>query len=145
MRPSQTLIVGAAAAFAIWLAELVAGPTEARHFIADFGWTGFGLSAAFASGRALFAPIGRDRSGWTWIFIGSVAWPVGQLFWDLYDIVGLRAAQPTPADLGYLLAAVCWVIGCTVLLAGHQQRLAVYALVLDVSAAVLTIVAGMAL
>src|SRR5438552_2737415 len=145
MRPSLTLLVGAAVAIAIWLGELVAGPTEARHFIADFGWTGFGLSAAFASGRALFAPIGRDRGGWAWIFMGAVAWAVGQLFWDLYDIVGLRTAQPTAADLGYLLAAVCWLIGCAVLLAGHQQRLAVYALVLDVSAAVLTIVAGIAL
>src|SRR5206468_1966149 len=92
MRPTQTLVVGAAVAIAIWIGELVAGPTEARHFIADFGWTGFGLSAAFASGRALFAPIGRDRGGWAWIFMGAVAWAVGQLFWDLYDIVGLRAA-----------------------------------------------------
>ena len=93
MRPMQTLIVGAAVAIAIWVGELVAGPTEARHFIADFGWTGFGLSAAFASGRALLAPIGRDRGGWAWIFMGAVAWAVGQLFWDLYDIVGIRTAR----------------------------------------------------
>jgi diguanylate cyclase (GGDEF)-like protein len=145
MRPAQALFVGTSVAVAIWIAELAAGPTEARHVIADFGWTGFGLSAAFASGRALFAPLGRDRTGWVWIFVGAVAWIVGQLFWDLYDIAGLRSSQPTPADLGYLLAAICWVIGCAVLLAGHQQRLAVYALVLDVSAAVLTIVAGIAL
>jgi len=63
MGPTQTLVVGASVAIAIWIGEFVAGPTEVRHVIADFGWTGFGLSAAFASGRALFAPIGRDRGG----------------------------------------------------------------------------------
>ena len=145
LSPSQVLAVGVLGAVATWMAEVIAGPGQTRHVLADIGWTAMALSAAFATGRAVLAPIGRDRRGWAFIFLGAVAWAAGQLVWDLYDIVGLRSAQPTPADIGRLGAALFWLVGCATLLARHQQRLAVYALVLDVSAAVLTIVAGIAL
>ena len=49
----------------------------------------FGLSAAFASGRALLAPIGRDRGGWAWIFMGAVAWAVAYTEVDEIDCVNI--------------------------------------------------------
>ena len=145
LSPAQVLGIGAIGVVAIWLAEVLAGPGEVRHALADVGWTSMALSAAFATGRAALAPIGGDRRGWAFIFLGAVAWAAGQLAWDLYDLVGLGSPQPAPADVGQLAAALLWLIGCATLLARHGQRLAVFALVLDVSAAVLTIVAGVAL
>ena len=45
------------------------------------------------------APAGsRDRFAW-WI-LAAAAWVVGQLFWDLYSIIGFPAS-PNPADLGW--------------------------------------------
>src|SRR5205807_2376370 len=66
-------------------------------------------------------------------------------FWDLYDVAGVIPPTPSPMDAGLLVAAGCWVVGPVVFLARHQQRLAVYALILDVGAAVLTMLAGVAL
>ncbi len=90
-------------------------------------------------------PLKRDRRAWILIFLGAFAWAIGQLFSDLYDIAGITATSPAPSDIGFLAAAAFFVFGCAAFLAGHQQRLAIYALVLDVSAAVLTMLAGVAL
>ncbi len=145
LRSQQALAVGLGGALLVWLAELVVGPGELRHYIADLGMTGFALGATVGTLRAALVPARREREAWIFIFLGAVAWAVGQLFTDAYDIAGLTAAPPDPADISFLVAAGCFVIGCAALLAGHQQRLAIYALFLDVSAAVLTILAGVAL
>jgi diguanylate cyclase (GGDEF)-like protein len=145
LRSQQALVAGLAGAAVVWLAELLAGPGELRHVIADLGLTGFALGAAVGTGRAAFVPQTRERLAWVCTFLGAIAWAIGQLFADAFDIAGIAAAPPAPADLGFLVAALLLVIGCGAFLAGHEQRLAVYALVLDVSAAVFTMVAGVAL
>ena len=138
-------MVGLIGALGVWLSEQIAGPGELRHELADLGWTGFALGAAVATARAALVPIKRQRRAWVLIFLGASAWAIGQLFSDIYDIAGISGAPPTPSDIGFLAAAGFFVAGCAAFLAGHQQRLAIYALVLDVSAAVLTMIAGVAL
>jgi diguanylate cyclase (GGDEF)-like protein len=145
LRSQQSLAAGLVGAVVVWVAELIAGPGELRHYIADVGWTGFALGACVGTARAAFVPLVRERGAWVCIFLGAVAWLIGQLFRDLYDIAGINAAPPAPSDIGYLAAAAFFLVGCVALLAGHEQRFAIYALVLDVSAAVLTTLAGVAL
>lgn len=144
-RSQQALVAGLAGAAIVWLAELLAGPGELRHIIADLGLTGFALGALVGTARAAFVPRTQERLAWVCTFAGAMAWAIGQLFADAADIAGIAAAPPAPADMGFLVAAILFVIGCGAFLAGHEQRLAVYALVLDVSAAVLTMLAGVAL
>jgi diguanylate cyclase (GGDEF)-like protein len=145
IRSQGALVVGLAGAFLVWLAELIAGPGEVRHWLADLGWTAFSLGAVVGTARAALVPLRRERRAWVFIFLGALAWAIGQLFWDLYDIAGIDAAAPAPSDVGFLAAAAFFVVGCAAFLAGHEQRLAIYALVLDVSAAVLVMLAGVAL
>ena len=145
LRSQQALAAGLVGAMVVWLGELIVGPGEVRHYIADLGWTGFALGATVGTARAALVPRTRERLAWVSIFLGAVAWAIGQLTWDLYDIAGVAAPTPAPSDLGFIAAAAFFVVGCVAFLAGHKQRLAVYALVLDVSAAVLTMLAGVAL
>ncbi|HEX9494647.1 MAG TPA: diguanylate cyclase, partial [Candidatus Limnocylindria bacterium] len=144
LRSQQALIVGLAGALAVWIGEIAVGAGFARHVLIDMALTGFALGATMNTWRAAMAG-GRERLAWSWIFFGALAWTAGQLFWDAFDIAGIATAKPNAADIGRLVAGACWAIGCAAFLVGHRQRLAVYALVLDAGAAVLTMVAGVAL
>ena len=141
----QALVVGLVFAAGVWFVEQAVGPGELRGDIADLAWTGFAIGALLNTARAVFTRGGQERRAWAWIFLGTVAWTAGQLFADAEDIAGVALARPTVADLGYLVAAACWLAGCIAFLVGHDQRLAVYALFLDIGAAVLTMLAGVAL
>jgi diguanylate cyclase (GGDEF)-like protein len=145
LRSQQALLLGMAAALGVWLAEVVLGPGEARHIAADLGLTGFALGATVGTARAAFGPRRRERQAWVLIFLGALSWTVGQLFWDAYDIAGVVAPMPAVSDLGFLASAAFFVLGCAAFLVRHDQRLAFYALLLDVSAAMLTMLAGVAL
>lgn len=144
-RSQQALAVGLYCAAGIFAAERVAGPGFARAVLADLAWTGFAFGAVFTNARAALASRPRDRVAWIWILLGTIAWSVGQLLWDLYDIVQLTPPMPAPYDLGFLAAAVLYLIGSAAFLLRGKQRLALYALALDVSAVVLTAVAGIAI
>ena len=145
LRTQQAIVIGIAGALAVYLVERLVGPGEWRHIAADLGWTGFAFGACVGTGRAVFGPARRERRAWLLIFIGVVAWTVGQLFWDAYDIAGIVAPVPAPSDAGFLIAAVFFLLGCAAFLLRQGQRLAIYALVLDVGAVVLTMLAGVAL
>ena len=145
VRSQQSLALGIAGAIVVYIAERLAGPGEVRSSIADLGLTGFAFGACVSTARAAFGPFRRERRAWVLIFLGVVSWTVGQLLWDLYDIARVPSPQPAPSDLGYLAAAVFFVLGCAAFLVRHDQRLAIYALVLDVGAVVLTMLAGVAL
>lgn len=144
-RSQVALLVGIAGVLLVWLAELVVGPGELRRYIADLGRTGFAFGALVGTGRAALLPLRRERRAWTAIFVGTIAWVVGQLVWDIYDIAGADAPTPSASDFGFLAFAGFMVIGCALFLAEHDQRLAIYALALDVGAAVLTMTGGVAL
>jgi diguanylate cyclase (GGDEF)-like protein len=143
-RPLQAGITGIVGALAVMAAELATGG-PLRHYIADVGATGFALGAVIATGRAAFHPLRRDRRAWTFIFIAMLWWLAAQLARDLIDIAELPLGTPTIADLGFFAAAIFLVAGCALFLTGSDQRLAVYALALDVGAVVLTLIAGIAL
>src|SRR4029077_11558839 len=96
------------------------------------GCTGLPFGRAVGTARAAFVPQKRERLAWVWIFLGAVAWTLGQLFSDALAIARIRVRPPDAGDLGFLASALLFVFGCAAFLAGHQQRLAVYALVLDV-------------
>jgi diguanylate cyclase (GGDEF)-like protein len=144
LRSQQALVLGLAGTLVVWLGEIAVGAGFARHILIDMALTGFALGATMNTWRAAKAG-GRERLAWSWIFFGALAWAAGQLFWDAFDIAGITTAKPNAADIGRLVAGACWAIGCAAFLVGHRQRLAVYALVLDAGAAVLTMVAGVAL
>ncbi len=144
-RSQWAIVLGVCGATVVWLAELAAGPGFARTVIADLGWTGFAFGAVFSNARATAASGPRDRLAWIWIFLGTTAWTVGQLFWDLYDITDFSAPTPAPYDLGFLAAAVLYLIGSATFLLRGQHRVAFYALGLDVGAVVLTAGAAIAL
>lgn len=145
LRAQQALLFGVIGALIVFSAERLVGPGEPRHIAADLGWTGFALGATVGAARAAFGPLRRERQAWLFIFLGVVSWTVGQLLWDVYDIAGVVPPVPAPSDYGFLCAAAFFVLGCAAFLVRHDQRLAVYALVLDVSAVVLTMLAGVAL
>ena len=145
LRSRQLVLLGVAGALAVFLAELVVGPGDARHIVADLGRTGFAFGACVGTARAAFGALRRERRAWLFIFLGAISWTVGQLLWDAYDIAGVVPPVPAPSDLGYLAAAALFVLGCAALLVRHDHRLAVYALVLDVSGVVLTMLAGIGL
>ena len=145
LRSQRALAAGLIGAAVVWVAELIAGPGVLRGYIADLGWTGFAFGATVGTARAAMVPLGRERRAWIWIFLGAVAYAVGRLFRDAYDIAGIEPPTPAASDVGFLAAAVLFLAGCVAFLAGHDQRLAIYALLLDVSAAVLTMLAGVAL
>ncbi len=145
LRSQQALLLGIGGAFLVFIAEQLAPPGEARHVVADLGWTGFALGACAGTARGALGPLRRDRRAWLFIFLGVIAWTLGQLLRDVYDIAGLIPPVPAPSDYAYLTAAAFWVVGCATFLVRHDQRLAVYALGLDVSGVVLTMLAGVAL
>jgi len=144
-RSQLSILAGVCGAAGVFGAEVAAGPGLVRAVIADLGWTGFAFGAVFSNARAAVASRRRDRGAWFWILLGTVAWTIGQLWRDVYDIAALTPPQPAPYDLGFLAAALCYLVGSTSFLLRGEHRLAIYALVLDVAAVVLTAVAGIAL
>jgi len=144
-RSQLSILIGVCGAAAAFAAELAVGPGFARSVLADMAWTGFAFGALFSNTRAVLASRPRDRGPWIWILLGTIAWTVGQLFWDLYDIVDVAPPMPAPYDLGFLVAAVLYLVGSAAFLMRGQHRLALYALALDIGAVLLTVVAGIAL
>src|SRR5439155_25729856 len=64
---------------------------------------------------------------------------------DAAEIGGLPMPSPLVAELGFMTAAPIWTIAFVLLLRRHGQRLTLYALVLDVGAVILTLVAAVTL
>ncbi|MGH2451386.1 MAG: hypothetical protein ACRDGE_08990, partial [Candidatus Limnocylindria bacterium] len=112
--------------------------------LTNASWTAFSLFALAASVRAYLAASERDRPPWGWVVAGSAAWAAGQIARDVRLVTEAPFAGPLP-DLGFLLAGPFYVMGSISFLARRGQRLAVYALLLDVGAVLLTCVAGAAL
>lgn len=144
-RSQQALLLGIIGALVVYAAERLVGPGDARGIVADLGWTGFALGACVGTARAAFGRMRGERRAWLCIFLGALSWTIGQLFWDVYDIAELPSSGVAPSDIGFLAAAVFFVLGCAAFLVRHDQRLAIYALVLDVGAVVLTMLAAVAL
>jgi diguanylate cyclase (GGDEF)-like protein len=135
-------IIGAAV---IYLIEQVLTDDFARCAVADFAWTAAAVGAIFGTARAVRGSRGSDRMVWLLFSAGSVSWLVGQLLRDAVEIGGLQIPSPLITDLGFMTAAPVWTIALVMLLRRHGQKLTLYALVLDVGAVVLTLVAAVTL
>src|SRR5437867_7232526 len=135
-------VIGAAVIYGI---EQVLTDDFARCVVADFAWTAAAIGAIFGTARAVRASRADDRMVWLLFCAGSVSWLVGQLLRDAAEIGGLPMPSPLVADLGFMTAAPVWTIALVLLLRRHGQKLTLYALVLDVGAVVLTLVAAVTL
>jgi diguanylate cyclase (GGDEF)-like protein len=135
-------VIGAALVYAI---EQLLTDDLARCAVADFAWTAAAIGAIVGTGRAVRASRGSDRMVWLLFSMGSFSWLVGQLLRDAAEVGGLTMPSPLVVDLGFLTAAPIWTIALVLLLRQHGQRLTLYALVLDVSAVVLTLIAAVTL
>jgi diguanylate cyclase (GGDEF)-like protein len=135
-------VIGAAFVYGI---EQLLTDDFARCAVADFAWTAAAVGAIFGTARAVRASRGSDRMVWLLFCAGSVSWLVGQILRDLADVGGLQMPSPLIADLGFMTAAPVWTIALVMLLRRHDQKLTLYALVLDVGAVVLTLGAAVTL
>jgi diguanylate cyclase (GGDEF)-like protein len=135
-------VIGAALIYGI---EQLLTDDFARCAVADFAWTAAGIGAIWGTVRAVRASRGQDRLVWLLFLAGSVSWLAGQLVRDAAEVGGLALRSPIITDLGFVTAAPLWTIALVLLLRRHGQRLTLYALVLDVGAVVLTLVASVTL
>ncbi|TMC71457.1 MAG: sensor domain-containing diguanylate cyclase [Chloroflexi bacterium] len=135
-------ILGAALVYGI---EQLLADDYARCAVADFAWTAAGVGAILGTARAVRAARDGDRMVWLLFCAGSLSWLIGQLLRDATEIGGLAVSSPLIVDLGFMTAAPLWTIALVLLLRRHGQRLTLYALVLDVGAVVLTLVAAVTL
>jgi diguanylate cyclase (GGDEF)-like protein len=136
------LVIGAVLVYAI---EQLVSNDYARCAVADFAWTAAGIGATVGTARAVRAARGDDRPVWLLFCAGSVSWLIGQLLRDATEIGRLAVPSPLLVDLPFMTAAPLWTIALVLLLRRHGQRLTLYALVLDVGAVVLTLVAAVTL
>jgi diguanylate cyclase (GGDEF)-like protein len=135
-------VIGAALVYGI---EQLLTDDFARTAVADAAWTAAAIGAIFGTARAVRAARGNDRMVWLLFCAGSVSWLIGQLLRDASEIADLVAPSSLVVNLAFMTAAPLWTIALVLLLRQHGQRLTLYALVLDVGAVVLTIVAAVTL
>jgi PAS domain S-box-containing protein len=84
------------------------------------------ISAALAAGsdwRAARSLAGADRHAWFSFCGATLAWTVGQLFWDYYEIVvGIEVPFPGLSDVGYVAFGPLMIVGLLFLRATQRQR-----------------------
>jgi len=136
------LILGAALVYAV---EQLLTDEFARCVVANFAWTTAGIGAIFGTARAVRHSRGNDRMVWLLLTAGSLSWLLGQFLRDASEVGGVVMPSTLIADLGFMTAAPVWTIALVLLLLHHGQKLTLYALVLDVGAVVLTVVAAVTL
>lgn len=116
----------------IWAVALVLHTTiissgivdyKTATFINDIAWTIASLLAAVSSFRAALSLQGRDRAAWLIFGLACTAWAIGQVIWDVYELVlEIRAPFPSSADLAYLLFGPLMLTGLFLLRATQQER-----------------------
>jgi diguanylate cyclase (GGDEF)-like protein/PAS domain S-box-containing protein len=104
------LLVTAVVFFVVGPAAFALGDTG-THWWFNMGWTIAPLVAALACFRAAALSNGSDRKAWRDFGLGCALWLAGTLYWEFYDLQGIEAPFPSPADLGYLLTCVFFITG----------------------------------
>ncbi|MGH2499080.1 MAG: GGDEF domain-containing protein [Candidatus Limnocylindria bacterium] len=145
LRSQRAYAIGIVGALVAWIVEMTVASDQSRGVIANVAWTAVGIGAIIGTARAVRCAERGDRLPWLWILAASGSWTVGQLLRFVGEIAPLWASVPSPADACFLLAAPLYVAGFVGFLARSGRRLAVYALVLDVAAVALTLLAAAAL
>jgi len=141
-RSSRWYFAALFGAVLIYVAEQLVPEGYARGVLANVALTGAALGAVVGTARAVSRAKRDDRLAWLCFLAGSAAWLVSQLARGALELARAPFLSHPWIDVGFLAAAPLWTIGLVLLLRGHGQRLALYALVLDVGAVVLTLGAG---
>src|SRR5207247_10618521 len=141
-RSSRSYLVALIASAVVYAAEQFVGDADVRCVLADLAWTAAALGAVLGTARAFRWAKRDDRLAWLGFLAGSIAWLLGQLARDAAEVGSATFLSHPWVDVGFLAAAPLWTIGLVMLLRRHGQRLALYALALDVGAVVLTLSAG---
>jgi PAS domain S-box-containing protein len=115
-----------------WLVALVAYsllvptglvPPGIARFITDIGWTAAASLAAVSSFRAARALAGADRIAWLLFAIASAVWAIGQIAWDVYELIlDISVPFPSVADIGYLAYGALMIAGVWVLRSTQRKR-----------------------
>ena len=70
------------------------------------------MIAAFSCGLAAFQTSGRNRIAWAFFAASAASWGGGEVAWAVYEVgMGVAVPFPSVADIGFLLAIPCGVIG----------------------------------
>ncbi len=125
--PARRFISLVAVAFVVALVAFVVAPTDywTRATIADTALT---VSAALAVVGSLLAwrraPLPATRRSWAWVAAGCAVWLLGQLAWNVYELVLHDRPPPYPsvADIGFLGMYLCLGGGVANLLSGEPRR-----------------------
>jgi diguanylate cyclase (GGDEF)-like protein len=142
-RRSTRLYLGAlVAAGLVYAAEELVSDPYARAALANCAWIAAAIAAIVGTARALLRSSAADRLAWLFSLAGSMAWLAGQLARAAVMVSGVTLPSQLWADVGFLAAAPLWTMGLVLLLRRHGQRLALYALLLDVGAVVLALTAA---
>ena len=141
-RSSRSYLAAVFGAVLLYVAEQFMPNASARGALADLAWTGAALGAVIGTARAVRWAKRDDRLAWLCFLGGSIAWLGSQLARDAFEVARATFLSHPWVDVGFLAAAPLWTIGLVLLLRRHGQRLALYALVLDIGAVVLTLGAG---
>jgi diguanylate cyclase (GGDEF)-like protein/PAS domain S-box-containing protein len=128
----------------IFIAQHICTDKYCITFLDNIHWTiGNAAAAAMAwLGYSRSTNI-SERTARRWFFIGTSAYLIGQIFWDVQVIIGWNPF-PAPSDIGYLLLGPCCLIGLimsmTTMLAKHNYFvMAVDASMLTISVLALTL------
>ena len=125
--PARRFISVAAVTFAATLVAFLAAPPDywTRATIADVVLTVSATLAVIGSTLAWRrAPLPATRRSWGWVAAGCAVWLVGQLAWNVYELVLRDRPPPYPslADIGFLGMYLCLGGGVANLLSGEPRR-----------------------
>lgn len=91
--------------------------------INDYVWMISAALAAISCFRAAMTQHGRDRMAWLLFSSACACWTLGQVVWNVYELV-LRVPLPVPsyADVGYLAFGPLMIMGLFALRATQGER-----------------------
>jgi PAS domain S-box-containing protein len=88
----------------------------------DIGEAVAAMIAAFSCGLAAFQTSGRNRIAWAFFAAFAASWGGGEVAWAVYEVgMGVAVPFPSVADIGFLLAIPCGVIGVFALTAAPSR------------------------
>lgn len=89
----------------------------------DAAWTLASVLATISSFRAARALHGRDRIAWLIFGSACMAWTIGQIIWDVFELYfNVIAPFPSYADFGYMMFGPLMLIGLFFLRATQEER-----------------------
>jgi PAS domain S-box-containing protein len=120
---SRPLVKAWAAALVIHVLVTCTGQIsyQTAATINDIAWMIAAVLAAISSVRAAILLDGCERAAWLLFAAGAVAWAIGQVIWNVYEIyLNVHVPFPSYADLTYLAFGPLMIAGLFVLRATQE-------------------------